>query len=93
MTNYLIWVMLGGVIGWLASVFLWPGGQRGLLLDVLAGIVGALLAGWFFSPFFDTASPYRNEVSLAAMLLSFGGAVVLLGIVYLLRRGLVRSQA
>ncbi len=93
MTNHLIWIILGGVVGWLASMITRTDGQRGVLLNILAGIVGALLAGWFLAPFFETVSIYQNEVSMAAMLLSFGGAVVMLGIVNLLRRNLVRRQA
>src|SRR5690349_14098625 len=48
--NLIIWLVVGGVIGWLASLIMRTDGQQGILLNIIVGIVGALLGGWFISP-------------------------------------------
>lgn len=89
MVNFIVWLILGGIIGWVASMIMGTNAQQGLLLNIVVGIVGAFLAGWFLTPLFGISS-INESFSIAAMLLSLGGAVVLLGIINLLRRGTVR---
>ncbi len=90
MVNFLIWIIVGGIIGWVASMIMRTNAQQGLLLNIVVGIVGAFVAGWFLSPFFGIGTINQSNFSAAAMLLSLGGAVILLAVVNLFRRGRVR---
>jgi uncharacterized membrane protein YeaQ/YmgE (transglycosylase-associated protein family) len=88
--NFIIWIVIGGVLGWLASLVMRTDAQQGLFLNVVVGIVGAFLAGWLLSPMFGTGTINSDDFSLASLLVSFLGAVILLGIVNLIRRGRAR---
>lgn len=88
--NFLIWLIVGGIIGWLASILMKTNGQQGIILNVIVGIVGALLAGWLISPLVGASTINQDNFSLPALLVSFAGAAILLAIVNLLRRGSVR---
>ncbi len=90
MVNFLIWIVVGGIIGWLASMIMRTNAQQGLLLNVVVGIVGAFVGGWFLSPFFGISTINETNFSVPAMLVSLGGAVILLAVVNLFRRGKVR---
>src|SRR5512139_2191699 len=85
--NFIIWLVVGGVIGWLASIFMKTDGQQGIILNVVVGIVGAMLAGWFLSPLVGVSTINQSNFSLPALVVSFVGAVILLAIVGALRRG------
>lgn len=86
--NILIWLIMGGIIGWLASVIMRT--QEGLLLNIIVGIVGALVGGWLISPLVGAATINQGDFSLAGLLVSLLGAVILLAIVNLFRRGRTR---
>ena len=88
--NLIIWLIIGGVVGWLASLIMRTDGQQGIVLNVVVGIVGAFLAGWFVSPMVGVGTINQNNFSLASVLVSLVGAVILLAIVNLFRRGSVR---
>lgn len=88
--NVLLWLVVGGVIGWLASMLMKTDGQQGVVLNVIVGIVGAMLAGWFISPLLGVATINQDNFSLPSLVVSFIGAALLLGIVKLLRRGRAR---
>ncbi len=88
--NFLIWLVVGGVLGWIASLLMRTDAQQGVLLNIVVGIVGAVLAGWFISPLVGVATINQGAFSLASLLVSLGGAVILLAIVNLLRRGRAR---
>ena len=85
----LVWLIVGGVVGWLASIIMRTDAQQGILLNVVVGIVGALLAGLIISPMVGVGT-INEGVSLATFLVSLLGAVILLAIVNLFRRGSVR---
>jgi uncharacterized membrane protein YeaQ/YmgE (transglycosylase-associated protein family) len=85
--NLIIWLIAGAVIGWLASKIMGTNSQQGLFLDIVVGVVGALLAGWFLTPLFGIGTINQNNFSLPALLVSLLGAVILLAIVRLFRRG------
>jgi uncharacterized membrane protein YeaQ/YmgE (transglycosylase-associated protein family) len=85
----LIWLIVGGVVGWLASIIMRTDAQQGVLLNVIVGIVGALLAGFVISPMIGVGT-INQGVTLATFLVSLVGAVILLAIVNLFRRGSVR---
>ena len=88
--NLIIWLIIGGIVGWLASLLMRTDGQQGIVLNVVVGVVGAFLAGWFISPLVGVGTINQNSFSLASVLVSLVGAVILLGIVNLFRRGSVR---
>ena len=88
--NFIIWLIVGGVIGWLASIVMKTDGQQGIILNVVVGIVGALLGGWLISPMVGAGTINQDNFSMPALLVSFAGAAILLAIVNLFRRGSVR---
>lgn len=88
--NLIIWLVVGGVIGWLASLVMRTDAQQGIILNIVVGVIGALLAGFVIAPFFGTGTINSNDFSMAGLLVSFVGAVVLLAIVNLFRRGAPR---
>ena len=88
--NFIIWLIVGGVIGWLASIVMKTNGQQGIILNVVVGIVGALLGGWLISPLVSAGTINQDNFSMPALLVSFVGAAILLAIVNLFRRGSVR---
>jgi uncharacterized membrane protein YeaQ/YmgE (transglycosylase-associated protein family) len=85
----LVWLIVGGVVGWLASIVMRTDAQQGILLNVVVGIVGALLAGFIVSPLLGIGT-INEGISVATFLVSLVGAIILLAIVNLFRRGRVR---
>ena len=90
MINFLIWIIVGGILGWIASMIMRTDAQQGTLLNIIVGIIGALLAGAILSPLLGVGTINEGNFSLSALLVSLLGAVILLGIVNLFRRGAVR---
>jgi uncharacterized membrane protein YeaQ/YmgE (transglycosylase-associated protein family) len=90
MINLIVWLFVGGLIGWVASLMMRTDAQQGMFLNVIVGIIGAALAGWFISPLVGIPSINQNSFSIGSLLVSLVGAVVLLAIVNLVRRGSVR---
>ncbi|MCY1383756.1 Transglycosylase associated protein [compost metagenome] len=88
--NFIIWIVVGGILGWLASLVMRTDASQGLFLNIIVGIVGALLGGWLLAPLFGTGTINQNDFSISSLLVSFLGAVVLLAIVNLFRRGTPR---
>jgi uncharacterized membrane protein YeaQ/YmgE (transglycosylase-associated protein family) len=88
--NFIIWIIVGGVIGWLASIVMKTDAKQGLFLNVVVGIVGAFIAGWFLGPMMGTTTINQSNFSLPSLGVSFVGAVILLLIVNLIRRGTAR---
>jgi uncharacterized membrane protein YeaQ/YmgE (transglycosylase-associated protein family) len=86
MLNFIIWIVMGAVIGWLASKIMNTGSEQGPLLDIIVGIVGSLLGGWLLSPIFGIPSDLTT-FSLPSLLIALLGAIILLAIVKLIRRG------
>jgi len=82
--NIIIWLIAGAVIGYLASRIMGTNSQQGLILDIVVGGVGALLAGWFLTPLFGVSTINQSNFSLPALLISLLGAVILLAIYKLL---------
>jgi len=89
MINFVVWLIAGAIIGWLASRMMGTDGQQGTLLDIVVGVVGAFVAGWFLTPLFGISTINQNNFSLPALLVSLMGAIILLAVVRLVRgRGL-----
>lgn len=90
MINLIVWLVIGGLIGWVASMLMRTDGQQGMFLNVVVGIVGAALGGWFISPIVGVPSINQGAFSVGALIVSLLGAVILLAIVNLVRRGTAR---
>jgi uncharacterized membrane protein YeaQ/YmgE (transglycosylase-associated protein family) len=91
MINMIIWLALGALVGWLASVVMGTDAQQGPLLNIVVGVVGAFVAGLLFSALGIGGSTINdNNFSVSGLVVSFIGAVILLGVVNLVRRGAVR---
>ena len=90
MINFIVWIIVGAVLGWLASMLMNRNGQQGVLLDIVVGIVGAFLGGFLLAPLFNTGTINSGDFSISGLIVSFLGAVILLAIVNLFRRGAVR---
>ena len=90
MINFIIWLVLGGLIGWVASMIMRTDAQQGLILNVIVGIVGAFLGGLLIAPLLGTGTINQNDFSISGLLVSLLGAVILLAIVNFFRRGRVR---
>jgi uncharacterized membrane protein YeaQ/YmgE (transglycosylase-associated protein family) len=88
--NFIMWIIVGGILGWLASMVMNTNAQQGMFLNIIVGIVGALLSGWFIAPLFGIGTINQNDFSIASLLVSFVGAIVLLAVVNLVRRGTAR---
>ncbi len=85
MIGFIIWIVVGGIIGWLASIVMRTDAQQGILLNIIVGIVGAFLAGLVMG-----GGSINQNINLTSILASLVGAIVLLAIVNLFRRGRVR---
>ena len=90
MINFIVWLVVGGVIGWLASMIMRTDANQGVFLNVVVGIVGAALGGWLISPLVGIPSINEAGFSIGAFIVSLLGAIILLGIVNLFRRGTPR---
>ncbi len=85
MINLLIWLLVGALIGWLASVIMKTNSRQGLIADIIVGIVGAFIGGYFLSPLFNVSTINEGNFSIPALLVSLGGAIILLAISKLFR--------
>jgi len=88
--NFIIWIIVGGILGWLASMVMRTDGQQGLILNIVVGIVGAFVAGLLLTPMLGIPTINQNSFSLPSLLVSFMGAVILLAVVNLFSRRRVR---
>lgn len=88
--NLFVWLVVGGVVGWLASLLMKTSDQQGMVLNVVVGVAGAMLAGWFITPLIGVGTINQDNLSLPALLVSLLGASILLAIVNLLHRASVR---
>lgn len=88
--NIVVWLVIGGLIGWIASVVMRTDGQQGILLNVIVGVVGAILGGWLLSPLVGVSTINQSNFSVPGLLVSLAGAVILLAAVNLVRRRSLR---
>jgi uncharacterized membrane protein YeaQ/YmgE (transglycosylase-associated protein family) len=88
--NLLIWLVVGGLLGWVASKIMRTDASQGVILNIVVGIVGAFLGGWLLAPMLGTGTINQSDFSLSGLVVSLLGAVILLAIVNLVRRGRVR---
>lgn len=90
MINFILWIIIGGILGWLASKVMKTDAQQGIILNIVVGIVGAFLAGLLLSPLFGIPTMGHGNFTIGALFIAFLGAVILLAIVNLTRRGRLR---
>lgn len=82
----ILWLIVGGVIGWIASMIMRTDGQQGIFLNIIVGIVGAFIGGLII----NGGNFGQAGLTISSFLVSLLGAVILLAIVNLVRRGSVR---
>jgi len=88
--GFILWLVIGGVVGWLASLVMRRDGSMGIPMNIVVGIVGAMLGGWLIGPMVGAPSINAGVVSMPSLLVSFLGAVILLAVVNLITRSRVR---
>ena len=86
MINLILWLLFGALVGWLASLVMRTDAQQGAILNIVVGIIGALIGGFLFG----AGTINSSDFSLSALLVSFVGAIILLAVVNLVRGGCVR---
>ncbi len=84
--SFIIWLIVGGLLGWIASMIMGTNDKQGILLNIVVGIVGAFLGGLLLAPLFGTGTINQGDFSIASVLVSLVGAVILLAIVNFFRR-------
>lgn len=82
--NLLVWLIVGAIAGWLASMVMGTNAQQGLGLDIVVGIVGGLIGGFVLNALGIGGSV--SGINLVSVLVAFIGAVILLAIVKAVRR-------
>ncbi len=85
----IIWLIVGGIVGWLASKVMRTDAQQGIILNIVVGIVGAIIGGWLIGPLLGAGS-INDGITVMSFVVSLIGAIILLAIVNLFRRGRVR---
>jgi uncharacterized membrane protein YeaQ/YmgE (transglycosylase-associated protein family) len=85
MINFIIWIIAGALVGWVASLIMRTNKRQGLIGDIIVGIVGAFVGGYFLSPLFNVSTINQSNFSVPALLVSLGGAVILLAIFKIFR--------
>jgi len=83
-------IIVGGILGWLASMLMRTNAQQGLFLNIIVGIIGAVIAGWFLTPLIGGAPITSGAFDLRSLLVSLLGAVLLLAVVNMIYRGKLR---
>jgi uncharacterized membrane protein YeaQ/YmgE (transglycosylase-associated protein family) len=78
-----LWILFGGLVGWVASIIMKTDAQQGLILNIIVGIVGSIIGGWIMSFFGKSDIMSFNLYSFLVALL---GACILLYIVQLVRK-------
>lgn len=84
MVGLIVWLVVGGVVGWLASMVMRTDGQQGILLNIIVGIIGSVIASFLFG------GGINQAITVTTFVYSLIGAIILLAIVNLVRRGTVR---
>jgi uncharacterized membrane protein YeaQ/YmgE (transglycosylase-associated protein family) len=88
--SFIIWLIAGGLLGWIASMLMQTDAQQRATLNVVVGVVGSLLGAWLIAPMFGSGTINRSDFSATGLMSSLLGAVILLGVFNLFWRGKVR---
>jgi len=84
--SFIAWLVVGGLLGWVASMIMGTNDRQGIFLNIIVGIVGAFLGGLVLAPLFGTGTINQYDFSIGSLLVSLLGAVILLFVVGLFRR-------
>ena len=84
MMNFIMWLGVGVIVGRVAVLV--TGTREGIVLDIIVAITGAFVAGLVVAPLLGFSRINQNPFNFPAMLVSVGGAVVLLAVLHLFRR-------
>ncbi|TAK84822.1 MAG: GlsB/YeaQ/YmgE family stress response membrane protein [Betaproteobacteria bacterium] len=84
--GFILWLIVGGVLGWVASMIMGTNDKQGIFLNVVVGIVGAFIGGLLLAPLFGTGTINAGDFSIGSLLVSLVGAVILLAIVNFFRK-------
>lgn len=79
----ILWIIFGALVGWVASMIMKTDSEQGAVLNIVVGVVGAVVGGWLMSSFGQGPVTGFNLYSFIVALL---GAVVLIAVVKMLRR-------
>jgi uncharacterized membrane protein YeaQ/YmgE (transglycosylase-associated protein family) len=88
--NFIIWLVVGGLLGWIASLIMRTDAQQGIGLNIVVGIVGAFIGGWLVAPLLGAGTINQGDFSVMGLVASLIGAIILLAIVNFFRRRRVR---
>jgi uncharacterized membrane protein YeaQ/YmgE (transglycosylase-associated protein family) len=88
--NFILWLIIGGILGWIASLIMYTDAQQGLFGNIVVGIIGAMVAGFLLTPLLGIGTINQNNLSLPGLVVSLLGSIILLAIVNLFRRATVR---
>ncbi len=83
--NLIIYLIAGAIVGYIASRIMHTNGQQGTLMDIVVGVIGAFIAGYFISPLLGVGT-INNAITLPTMLVTLLGSVILLWVVKAVRR-------
>lgn len=86
MVGLIVWLIAGAFVGWVASRLMGTDPQQGAVLNIVVGVIGALLGGYLLGPIFGAGTINTADFSLAGLIVSIVGAVILLALVRLVRR-------
>ena len=87
MLNFIVWLLAGALVGWVASRIMGTDARQGAMLNIVVGVVGAFIAGVFLTPLVGIGTINQNVFSPPALLVSLVGAIALLAVVNMVRRG------
>jgi len=84
MVELIVWVVFGGIVGWIASMIMGTNAQQGAIANVIIGIVGALIGGYLSRAL---GGPGVSGFNIASLFVSVLGAVILIAVMRLFMRG------
>ncbi|MFO1399194.1 MAG: GlsB/YeaQ/YmgE family stress response membrane protein [Burkholderiales bacterium] len=84
--NIIIWLVVGGILGWIASLIMKTDAQQGIGLNIVVGVIGAFIGGWLISPLIGGGTINQGDFSVTSLISALIGAVILLAIVNVFRR-------
>ena len=87
--SIIVWLVMGGLVGWIASMIMGTNGQQGIILNVVVGIVGAIIGGWLIGPLLGAGS-INDGITVTSFVVSLVGAVLLLAILSFFQRSSAR---
>lgn len=86
MVNVVVWLLVGGLVGWMTNAIMYPNDARGHVLNVCIGAAAAALSGWFLSPLIGADSMEKGLLNMGALLVAVVSAILLLAVITLFQR-------